>query len=96
VYSSYSHFHFFEPLSPSTRGLYGSPTRITATLFGLKTTGQATELKLEAGTNMAHSTAFMANEYSRLVGKHFRYEADAQHIVPIAIYFEADTVATNI
>lgn len=76
--------------------LYGSPTRITATLLGLKTTGQTAEVKLEAGTNMAQSTAFMANEYSRLVGKNFRYEADAEHVVPIAIYFEADTVATNI
>lgn len=81
---------FFQMPSEMIEHLYGSPARLPVTLVGLNITGEKKDIALEAGDNMATSTAFITNEYFRLVGKNFTYTDDFKRIVPIDLYIEAD------
>lgn len=82
---------FLQLPSEMIEHLYGAPIRTPMTLIGLDVTGDKKQEKLEVGDNMASSTAFITNEYYRLVGKNFRYSENYKRIVPIAYYLEADT-----
>ncbi len=86
---------FLQLPSEMIEHLYGVPSRIPMTLIGLDVTGKETAVGLETGDNMAASTAFITNEYYRLVGKHFRYGDSYKKIVPIALYIEADAGSTD-